>query len=608
MATHFSFDQLRAQVNPTQQKILSFIWRHFSSKKHWVLTRVIHHQFGKEVVLEALKSLGGTIVYELWDAGTQRYQLTLLGICLTEQSDEILECFDGYLGYLTKRYLGDPENDLITSKEILNRGGLTEEQVRLLGKVLSMSPFWGGTFGGSDDDWNTRFPSEADEFPGINNFQSYVKAKLMEAYKQDVPVSERERAMRSNFGDGEVERVKERDQKFGIILSPAQAKLDFDEWIKELAQSQSKMAVLFLDIDNFKLLNTAYTETKVDTTILPDFMRLLNSLAIKRGEVYRYGGDEFLVVLPNHDVKESAVFSERLCSKVAGHTFRVDNEERKMTISIGVAHWPDDGKSYEEVLQKSNEAKREAKKQKNCVRIVSSPESTEPTVVTVGSSYSVSIKCIPKDLSSCVPEHKLLDQLIASSYSLPTNDFGRRMRWPLYKDRSNLVRAEEGWIGARLADEPISETFEISAKGEIRFTHSEFYREELRYVSLDRVLSGVLTFWPFLERFSKVRPGSYKVNICLRGILRALLSVDIGLVFAKDWIAKADTYETSFDLVLPIISSLERDNFFLQVAQAACSSFSPPRGVSIHDFREDYIKKLAEKHLARVSDASREDE
>lgn len=159
----------------------------------------------------------------------------------------------------------------------------------------------------------------------------------MTQYNSDVPVFEEERKNVSPFIMSEpirlTEQAKERDQKFGIVLSPGQAKLDFDEWTKELAGSQGNIGVLFLDIDNFKSLNTAYTETKVDATILPAFMRLLNSLAMKRGGVYRYGGDEFLIVLPNHDVGDSAAYSERVCSTIASNDFKVDGGNQKLTVS-----------------------------------------------------------------------------------------------------------------------------------------------------------------------------------------------------------------------------------------------------------------------------------
>ena len=609
MTTFVGFDQLHAQVTPTQRKILSSIWQHFYAKKQWVLTRVTHHQFGKDVVLEAINPLGGTIVYEAHNVGDQRYQLTLLGILLTDQGVEILKCFERYLGYIRKKYMSDPETDLVTSKEILSQGSLTEEQVYLLGKVLSISPFWGGSFGGSNGEWNTRFPEDVDEFPSIDDFENHIKRKLMTRYNPSVPISERERALRADFSDGEAQQGKELDQKFEIVLSPKQAKLDFDQWVRGLEESKNEIAVLFVDIDNFKSLNTTFTETKVDSTILPDFMRLLKSLSKNRGDVYRQGGDEFLVILPNHVTKESLAFGERLRSAVAGHTFPINEVDQKLTVSVGIAHWPKNGQSYEEVLQKANEAKKEAKKTKNCVKFIDFRESEASPVLPSSPACTFTITLTPKEPQP-ISRHKLLDQLIASSYSRPLNDFGRRRRWPLYKDRSNLdLDKEDGWISARITDSQygLEEDFQISSEGQIQFVHIESYLKDPMYVSLDRVINGLLSFWPCIERFSRTRPGTYRATICLKGILGALLSVDMGLVFAKDWIAKKDCYGTDLSLVLPVLSTVERDNFLLQVIHAICSPFAP-RGVSLSDFREEYIKNKAEKFLTGVHDVSNEDE
>jgi diguanylate cyclase (GGDEF)-like protein len=56
-----------------------------------------------------------------------------------------------------------------------------------------------------------------------------------------------------------------------------------------------------------------------------------------RGEVYRYGGDEFAVILPNHSLEEGAAIAKRLHSEISGsaHLRNVG-----ATVTIGVAAWP----------------------------------------------------------------------------------------------------------------------------------------------------------------------------------------------------------------------------------------------------------------------------
>ena len=243
------------------------------------------------------------------------------------------------------------------------------------------------------------------------------------------------------------------------------------------------------------------------------------------------------------------------------------------------------------------------------MKVIDFRESKASSVLPSSPACTFTITLTPKEPQP-ISRHKLLDQLIASSYSRPLNDFGRRRRWPLYKDRSNLdLDKEDGWISARITDSQygLEEDFQISSEGQIQFVHIESYLNDLTYVSLDRVINGLLSFWPCIERFSRTRPGTYRATICLKGILGALLSIDIGLVFAKDWVAKKDCYGTDLSLVLPVLSTVERNNFLLQVIHAICSSFAP-RGVSLSDLREEYIKNKAEKFLTGVHDVSNDDE
>jgi hypothetical protein len=76
---------------------------------------------------------------------------------------------------------------------------------------------------------------------------------------------------------------KELEQGFKILLSREQAKLDFEEWSNNLSEGIGQIGVLFIDVDNFKAINTRYTHTRVDVSFLPDTMRLLETITRLRG-------------------------------------------------------------------------------------------------------------------------------------------------------------------------------------------------------------------------------------------------------------------------------------------------------------------------------------
>lgn len=164
--------------------------------------------------------------------------------------------------------------------------------------------------------------------------------------------------------------TKELEQKFKILLSQPQEQKDFDAWRADAVQYSFSIGVLFIDIDHFKEVNSRHTETKVDETILPEAQRLLKQLTEHRGGAYRHGGEEFVVILPNHDREEVIAFAEKVRAAFEIHKFQVDGTSEAVTVSIGVAICPDHGEALSDVLAAANSAEHLAKSEgRNTVRI-----------------------------------------------------------------------------------------------------------------------------------------------------------------------------------------------------------------------------------------------
>ena len=137
----------------------------------------------------------------------------------------------------------------------------------------------------------------------------------------------------------------------------------------EVGEETVQIGVLFVDIDNFKQLNERHTETLIDDTILPEAQKLLKRLAVIRGAAYRHGGEEFVVQLPNHNFEEVMAFAEKVRAAFEKYQFEVDGTHEALTVSIGVAMWPDHGESLNEVLTAANRAEHVAKHEgRNAVR------------------------------------------------------------------------------------------------------------------------------------------------------------------------------------------------------------------------------------------------
>jgi diguanylate cyclase (GGDEF)-like protein len=127
-------------------------------------------------------------------------------------------------------------------------------------------------------------------------------------------------------------------------------------------RSDLPLTVLMLDIDHFKQVNDTFGHQFGDV-VLRDFARRLLSIVRESDMVMRYGGEEFAIVLPVTDVDGGSRLAERILGAVRMDPFRHGEIERAITVSIGVAAFPRDGRTAEEVLKAADEALYAAKHQ-----------------------------------------------------------------------------------------------------------------------------------------------------------------------------------------------------------------------------------------------------
>ena len=115
----------------------------------------------------------------------------------------------------------------------------------------------------------------------------------------------------------------------------------FDEELKRSIKYSLPLAVLMLDIDLFKRYNDEYGHLAGDATLKQVAQMLCESLR-KVDIVARYGGEEFVVVIPDAKKTGASEVAERIRSSIARHQFKVFNDQTKVTVSIGIALFPED--------------------------------------------------------------------------------------------------------------------------------------------------------------------------------------------------------------------------------------------------------------------------
>ena len=107
------------------------------------------------------------------------------------------------------------------------------------------------------------------------------------------------------------------------------------EW-RSARRRNSTLAVLMIDVDTFKEINDTYGHTAGDT-VLAELGEIMRKTARETDTVARYGGDEFVVMLPDTAWQGAMTFAERLRRNVDEHQFSLESAKIPITISVGVA-------------------------------------------------------------------------------------------------------------------------------------------------------------------------------------------------------------------------------------------------------------------------------
>ena len=133
------------------------------------------------------------------------------------------------------------------------------------------------------------------------------------------------------------------------------------EEFERTKRSGEPMAVAMMDLDRFKEVNDTYGHPTGDV-ILYETANILRDTAREIDMVGRYGGEEFIVILPDTDEEAAAQFAERVRQRVEEHVFRDEANEVRMTVSGGVASFPAEGLDHPDLLiKRADEALYEAK-------------------------------------------------------------------------------------------------------------------------------------------------------------------------------------------------------------------------------------------------------
>ena len=135
---------------------------------------------------------------------------------------------------------------------------------------------------------------------------------------------------------------------------------EYNKIFDDARKNQRTFAVLMLDIDSFKEINDTYGHRKGDEVLSEIGKNLKNSIR-STDLVARYGGEEFVIILKNITEEEAMKIGEKI--RVNIENIRVPKVRETITISIGIAMFPQHGQFKEELIEKADQALYHAKEE-----------------------------------------------------------------------------------------------------------------------------------------------------------------------------------------------------------------------------------------------------
>ncbi|HLB94851.1 MAG TPA: diguanylate cyclase [Nitrospiria bacterium] len=139
----------------------------------------------------------------------------------------------------------------------------------------------------------------------------------------------------------------------------------FQERLAEECERQTRhqgtFSLIMLDVDHFKRINDSFGHP-VGDQVLKRLAGILVSMMRKIDTVARYGGEEFAVLLPNAGRREAAKLADRIRKAVEESRFEIGPTPIPVTVSLGVATFPEDTLLRQELLEAADQALYAAKK------------------------------------------------------------------------------------------------------------------------------------------------------------------------------------------------------------------------------------------------------
>ena len=143
--------------------------------------------------------------------------------------------------------------------------------------------------------------------------------------------------------------------------------MDFSEVQLKLAQRyKSFFSILLIDLDYFKKINDTYGHL-IGDEILKNIAKILKESLRNVDHIGRFGGEEFIVILPNTTLKNAVLVAEKVRDAIANFVHNIEEQNIQTTVSIGIASYNSLDDDVNQILERADQALYTAKSSgRNC--------------------------------------------------------------------------------------------------------------------------------------------------------------------------------------------------------------------------------------------------
>ncbi|HMQ10072.1 MAG TPA: sensor domain-containing diguanylate cyclase [Oligoflexia bacterium] len=188
----------------------------------------------------------------------------------------------------------------------------------------------------------------------INNALSFEQRHMLEVFSQHTAVAIKNAKM--------VDRLETLATTDGLtgVLNHRSFQDILDAELLRCQRHPGDISVVLVDIDHFKQFNDQYGHPVGDEVLKKVAQKLKDSVR-KVDYVFRYGGEEFALILVNTAAKEAHILAQRIVKDIAKSQFNLKGYKLKITVSMGLASFPETAQKKEELVARADQALYQSK-------------------------------------------------------------------------------------------------------------------------------------------------------------------------------------------------------------------------------------------------------